>query len=124
MSILVVEDDRMIRAALVRVLLQTGHAVLEAANGAEALTCLRTARPRPSLILLDLMMPVMDGVQFRQAQLADPALAAIPVVVLSAVSQTEAQATELRAAAVLLKPVDVVDLLDTVARVMGLHDAG
>ncbi len=124
MSILVVEDDELIRAALARVLARTGHAVLEAADGAEALACLRAARPLPSLILLDLVMPVMDGVTFRRAQLADPELAAVPVVVLTAASQTEAEAAELRAAAMLLKPVDITDLLDAVARALGPHADG
>ncbi|HEU4328146.1 MAG TPA: response regulator [Roseiflexaceae bacterium] len=124
MSILVVEDDAMIRAALARVLAKTGHTVLEAADGAKALECLRTVQPRPSLILLDLVMPVMDGVQFRRAQLADPDLACIPVVVLTAASQTEAETAELRAVAVLIKPIEMVDLLGAVAQVIGPHTAG
>jgi two-component system, chemotaxis family, chemotaxis protein CheY len=64
------------------VLAERGYEVLEAANGNEAVTIARTRGP--SLILLDLMMPVMDGWEFLRLRTGDPALASIPVVVLTA----------------------------------------
>src|SRR5580765_7790969 len=82
-SILLVEDDFDMRDALIPILEYAGHHVVGAANGREALEQLR-AGPKPSLILLDLMMPVMNGTEFRAEQLRDPALASIPVVVVSA----------------------------------------
>jgi CheY-like chemotaxis protein len=81
--ILVVEDDPDTRAMLASILETIGHQVDTAANGQEALQHLH-GRFRPDLILLDLMMPVMDGWEFRQHQNQDPELAAIPVVLLSA----------------------------------------
>jgi CheY-like chemotaxis protein len=81
--ILVVDDDDDIRTALAEVLRDEGHEVRCAANGREALALLRSSAP-PCLVLLDLMMPVMNGWEFREQQLADPALAEIPVFVISA----------------------------------------
>jgi len=84
-SILVVDDDASIREALSDLLGDEGYRVTTATNGAEALTLLR--RPellRPCVILLDLMMPVMNGQEFYAEQQRDPALARIPIVVISA----------------------------------------
>src|SRR5689334_1568939 len=80
-SILLVEDDYDTRGALVLLIEHLGMEVVEALNGREALDRLRGGF-RPCLVLLDMAMPDMDGVEFRRAQLADPALAAIPVAVL------------------------------------------
>src|ERR1043166_6147962 len=79
--ILVVEDDPDVREALVLLLEREGYAVTSVNNGQEALEQLR-ATPS-ALILLDLMLPVMDGFEFRVHQLQDPALARVPVIVLS-----------------------------------------
>src|SRR5437879_6509382 len=95
-TILVVEDDTATRDALSLILEAEGFGVMGAANGQEALDQLRGSR-RPDLILLDLMMPVMDGWQFRRAQAQDPALSAIPVVVLSADGNVHQKAASLRA---------------------------
>ena len=117
MRVLVVEDDRAIRSGLADLLTDEGYAALEAANGAEALALLRGAAEMPHVILLDLMMPVMDGAAFRQHQRNDPALAAIPVVVLSAVGRAQQRAaTALGAAAVLPKPPRIDDLLELLRR--------
>ena len=83
-TVLVVEDDLDIRQALMEILDEHGFAALGARDGAEALDLLSRATELPCLILLDLMMPVMDGASFREAQRKDPRLASIPVVVLSA----------------------------------------
>jgi CheY-like chemotaxis protein len=81
--VLVVDDDLDIRECLREVLHEAGFAVAEAWNGSEALTYLR-ANPPPAVILLDLFMPVMDGWELERRLQADPALARIPLFVLTA----------------------------------------
>jgi CheY-like chemotaxis protein len=82
-TVLVVDDDADIRSAIQEYLQDEGFTVVPAADGADALNTLRTA-VRPDVILLDILMPGMDGWDFRAAQLADPALQEIPVIVISA----------------------------------------
>ncbi|HEY3109037.1 MAG TPA: response regulator, partial [Chloroflexota bacterium] len=82
-TILVVEDDDDIRDSLTTLLIVSGFRVLSARNGREALAVLNECE-RPAVILLDLMMPEMDGWSFRAAQLRDPETAEIPVIVLTA----------------------------------------
>jgi CheY-like chemotaxis protein len=83
-AVLLVEDDLDLRDAMADVLVDAGFRVAVAGNGVEALTYLRSTSERPAVIVLDLMMPVMDGWEFRAEQLGDPALKEIPVIVLSA----------------------------------------
>ncbi len=103
MSVLVVEDDEGVRTALVDLLREEGYETVEAENGATALERLRRG-PLPSLILLDLMMPGMDGVEFRARQLEEPRLSRIPVIVLSARPDVADCARRLRADDFLPKP--------------------
>lgn len=110
-GVLVVEDDRDIRGLLADVLTEEGYGVRDAANGHEALQAL--AEWRPCLILFDLMMPVMDGIAFLARQRADPELARIPVVVVTARGNLLRDAP-LQAAAVLPKPFAIDELLETV----------
>jgi CheY-like chemotaxis protein len=84
LDILLVDDDDELRRAMIDLLASDDYSAVGVPNGVEALAWLRSAERPPRLILLDLMMPVMDGWQFRKEQLADPALASIPVAVLSA----------------------------------------
>src|SRR5262245_41874314 len=99
--VLIVDDDQDIRDTLGGVLTEEGYRVVGAANGQEALDYLKDGE-RPCLILLDLMMPVMDGWQFLKQQGMSPSLAEIPVVVITAAG---AQRTaQLKASAVLAKP--------------------
>ena len=114
-TILVVEDDADIRSALCAILEDEGYRVACAADGQEALGALR-AGLRPSVILLDLMMPVMDGPDFRAAQLRDPRLAAIPIVVLTADGRFEQAAKALGAAAAFAKPFELKVLLRALER--------
>jgi CheY-like chemotaxis protein len=87
--ILVVDDDRDIREALCILLSAEGYRAVSAANGEEALSYL-SSRELPSLILLDLMMPIMDGWEFRRRQKHDARLSDIPVVAITAAgNQTE-----------------------------------
>src|SRR5690349_24594897 len=83
-KVYVVEDYSDLRHTIGEALEAQGYAVVSAANGAEALEALRRDDARPCLILLDLMMPVMNGYECRKEQRADPELAGIPVVVIPA----------------------------------------
>jgi CheY-like chemotaxis protein len=114
-TILIVEDDAGTREALSMILSAQGFTVVGAANGQEALGLLR-GDVRPDLILLDLMMPIMDGWQFRREQVKDPALALIPVVVLSADGNVRQKAASLHSADYLQKPVDPENLLEVIRR--------
>jgi CheY-like chemotaxis protein len=113
--VLVVDDDAEIRQVLTQCLELDGYHVSLACNGQEALEFLK-AGPVPDMILLDLMMPVMDGRHFRVEQRKDPALAAIPTVILSAEPQTRHWALLMGAAGYLEKPVGLESLLATVAQ--------
>jgi two-component system cell cycle sensor histidine kinase/response regulator CckA len=114
-TLLLVEDDSDIREALSGLLAMEGFIVIGLPNGREALDWLRKS-PRPELILLDLMMPVMDGWQFRVAQKEDPELAIIPVIAVSADSTAKAAAID--AEAYLKKPVDYDTLVETIDRLL------
>jgi signal transduction histidine kinase len=114
-TLLVVEDDADIREALDGLLSMEGFRVAGCSNGREALDWLR-ASPKPDVILLDLMMPVMDGWQFRVAQKEDPELSTIPVLALSA--DATAKAAAIDADAYLRKPVDYETLIDTIDRLL------
>jgi CheY-like chemotaxis protein len=81
--VMVVDDDDDIRETLVSLLEDEGYEVAAFPTGRDALDALQGGLG-PQVILLDLMMPVMDGAEFRRAQLADPALASIPVVLITA----------------------------------------
>ncbi|HEV8631583.1 MAG TPA: response regulator [Thermoanaerobaculia bacterium] len=112
-TILLVEDDHGAREALSDILREEGFRVETATNGQEALDYLRSA-PRPCLILLDLVMPVMDGWEFRERQLQEDRLAGIPVLVLTATAGEGVR--ELSPGDVLRKPVDFSTLLARVER--------
>src|SRR3984893_2598033 len=111
-SILVVDDDRGAMEALSDILEYEGYRVQRAQNGLQALEYLQKMRPGPNLIILDLLMPVMDGWEFRMRQKDDPELAKVPVLVVTAI----AAIAGIDAVAVLHKPIDVDALLRTVAR--------
>jgi CheY-like chemotaxis protein len=113
--ILIVEDDSDLRDALSEVLRDEGYSVAMAADGREALDRLRRQR-RPSLILLDLTMPVMNGWQFRAEQRQDPALSGIPVVVLSAGDHLAEQMVPLEIADYIRKPIKLDHLLRMIER--------
>lgn len=115
--ILLVEDDEALRGVLAEVLADEGYDVLCASNGKEALD--RLARSHADLILLDLVMPVMDGWAFRDAQRLDAHLANIPTVVLSASYPPDsARIRALEAEEVLSKPVSMEHLILALRRVL------
>jgi CheY-like chemotaxis protein len=108
-SVLVVEDEPELRE-LLRVALKTdGYEVATVANGRDALTHLRTTADTCSIVL-DLSLPVMDGRQFRAAQLRDRSLAWIPVVVISGAVDASRDARDIGARSFVRKPVDVDEL--------------
>lgn len=109
--ILIVEDEFAIREALTEFLEEEGYTVAGTANGQEALEYLQEADPSPTVILLDLMMPVMNGQQFVAEQQRNPALAKIPVILLSAASDAHARLTSKHVAGYLDKPVRLVEVL-------------
>jgi CheY-like chemotaxis protein len=114
-EVMLVEDDPDANAALECLLRAHHFEVVVAFDGQQALERLR-AGPRPSVILLDVMMPRMDGHAFRAAQRADPAFAAIPVIVFSGGYDVRSIAEQLGARTYLTKPVDAQRLLDAVRR--------
>ena len=113
--VLVVDDDAGIRDSLADVLRDEGYQVVTAVDGQDALSKLRTHRPTPCLILLDLMMPVMSGPQFYAEQQRDPALASIPVVIISADVNVKEKAASL-GGKYISKPVEIEKVLDVVVR--------
>jgi CheY-like chemotaxis protein len=117
---MVVEDDYAIRETLRELLEEEGYRVVQASNGAEALSRLRSART-PKLILLDLMMPVMDGWEFRRALAEDAELSRIPVVVISADHALDRKVSTLRVNGWLPKPFHLDQLLQTIERVSAVQ---
>jgi CheY-like chemotaxis protein len=114
--IAVVEDEEMIRETIVEFLGDQGYEAFGAVHGRDALDKLTNGERRPCLILLDLMMPVMDGWAFRAQQLQTPGLTDIPVVVFSAYPDANKTASELGAVDYLPKPVNLTRLLDVIER--------
>jgi CheY-like chemotaxis protein len=108
--VLVVDDEREIREVMVEVLRDEGYEVFSAADGLEGLERLREALP--NLVLLDLMMPGMNGWQFRAKQLEQPELARIPVIVVSALGTDGSLGVQ----GAIEKPFDLSLLLSEVKR--------
>jgi CheY-like chemotaxis protein len=113
--ILLVDDDPSIQGAISMLLQREGFTVACAGNGQQALDLLSTSQ-RPALILLDMLMPVMNGLEFRIAMQQDRRLAGIPVVVLSATPGAEEHPNLPPPQAVMPKPFDIDQLLDVVER--------
>jgi CheY-like chemotaxis protein len=115
--VLIVDDEPLVRMARERALVDVGCYVDTAPHGLAALQCMR--RRRPDLVLLDLQMPVMDGYQFRAAQLSDPVIADVPVIVVSATPGRDI-VERIRPLAVLSKPTPYRQLVDAVRRHLGI----
>ena len=113
--VLLVEDDLDIAEAILDVLMDEGYEVAHATNGREALDLLQS-EPEPSVILLDLMMPEMDGPQFRAVQMRDPRLSKIPVVVLSADRMIAEKARALGVWGFVVKPLEPAQLVSIIER--------
>ena len=118
-AILIVDDDNDVRSALSEMLEEEGFTVEGAPNGREALARLRGGTIHPAVILLDLMMPGMDGWDFRSEQLRDPRLARVPVVVVSASGfSQESIRTQFRPAAYVEKPIERSALLGVIRKLV------
>lgn len=113
--VLLVEDDLDIAEAILDVLMDEGYEVAHATNGREAMDLLLT-QPAPAVILLDLMMPEMDGPQFRAAQLNDAKLSKIPIVVISADRMIAEKARALGAWGFVVKPLQPEQLVSVIER--------
>ena len=109
--VLVVDDDADVRSSFLFLLQSEGYTTLEAANGREALEVLHR-HGRPCLILLDLLMPIMDGIEFLTAMRSDEELARVPVVIISAASTAKPP----KDVPLLQKPVSLEVLIDHVER--------
>jgi CheY-like chemotaxis protein len=112
--VLLVEDDRDIREALAETLEDEGFNVITASNGLEALKVIRGLPTHPAVVLLDLMMPVLDGYGFLAERRKDAALASIPVAVVTASQGVDRRQVD-AGTAIIPKPIDVprlVSLLD------------
>ena len=115
--ILIVEDAEDISATMTELLTAEGYSVASASTGRRALEYLRTAPELPSLILLDLMMPDMDGAAFRAEQQKDQKLANIPVVLMTAAGDAAKSVAALGAQGLLKKPFKDIDtILASVSR--------
>jgi CheY-like chemotaxis protein len=112
--VLVVDDDPAIRGLVADALRGEGYAVDLAAHGREALDAMRARRP--ATIVLDLMMPVMDGFSFIEACHKERLCVDVPIVVISAVKDALARIGEMPVHACIAKPFDLDDLVRTVAR--------
>jgi len=114
--IVIVEDDSDVREALEEVLNEEGYQTRGFADGEEALAVMAAMAVPPQLILLDLMMPKMNGWQFRQAQQRVPEVQFIPTVILSADANVSENLQALGAAGYLRKPIHIQTLLELVER--------
>ncbi|HEX8791167.1 MAG TPA: response regulator [Polyangiaceae bacterium] len=116
-TILLVDDDLDLREAAAEALEDAGYSVVRADDGRRALDEMTRGGLRPDLILLDMMMPNLDGWGFRVAQKQVPDIARIPVVALTAYALTEDERDQLDAAAILRKPVALEELMQAVESV-------
>lgn len=114
--VVVIEDDADVATTMAEVLHDEGYGVITTPNGREALDVLRALPAPPGLILLDLMMPEMNGWEFREAQIRDESLATIPVVIMTAHADRFDRDELHRPSALLRKPLSTDVLIDTVGR--------
>lgn len=118
--VLIVEDSKELQYLLGYLFKGEGFTFTQAFNGEEALKALRSMPRPPAFILLDIMMPVMDGIVFRQEQRKDPALADIPVVMMTADAEPAEKARQLGVEHFFKKPIHDVDRLMEVATQLSL----
>jgi PAS domain S-box-containing protein len=118
-TVLIVDDELDTRALLTDVLNAEGYDVVTAGDGAQALECLRTMTTLPHLILLDLVMPTMDGWQFLEKRALDRRLAGIPVVLISGQIDARETVRLLGLTSYIEKPIDIASIREALARV---HD--
>lgn len=110
--VLVIDDEKLVRDTIGEFLEDEGYGVLFASDGAAAFEILSSALPKPALIILDLKMPNVDGVRFREQQALDPDLASVPVIVVTA-----DRSANVSGAAVLRKPLHIAQLANAIEKV-------
>ena len=115
-TILIVEDDLDIAKSLAELFADEGYTAVVAENGRSALDYLLRADELPCLILLDIMMPVMDGVEFAAELKKSPRLGGIRLVVMTADARIDVRRNQICAEAFIRKPLDIVAMLSTVQR--------
>lgn len=115
-KLLIIDDTLEMHSLLRTLLTEEGYVVHCVSNGQAALRYLRSVEELPGLIFLDLMMPIMDGYEFREAQLSDPRLANTPVVIITADGQIQSKKDKIHAVDSLKKPIDVDIMLQVIAR--------
>src|SRR5580704_10126282 len=108
--VMLVEDDEAARESLTELLEETGYSVLQADNGSAAWQLLEEVKGRCDIIVLDLMMPTMNGWDFRRKQRGDSRFAGIPVLLMSSGAHIASVSAELEAADYMSKPVEIADL--------------
>jgi len=112
--VLIVEDDPSTAAALADIIRLAGHEPVVAENGQKALDILNAGEVEICLVVLDLMMPVMDGWELRKRMVADPRLASLPVIVVTADANARKRAEQAQAVQFLTKPIEPSVLLETI----------
>jgi CheY-like chemotaxis protein len=117
-TILVVDDEPLIAMALEATLDDAGYSIVTAANGRQGLERL-SETPRPDLVLLDMMMPVMTGPAMLAAMAAHPELDGIPVIVLSSLPERAIRDRTTNVARILQKPYTAQEVLEAIATVLG-----
>jgi len=115
--VLIVDDELELRSSIAEFLRDEGFSVREASHGQDALNMLRSQVEMPCLILLDYMMPILDGAGFRKIQLEDPSISSIPVVLMSAGRFSDDIVKGLSLHAIVNKPID----LDVLIGIVGQH---
>ena len=118
-KLMIVEDSMDIQLILKDLFTGEGYDVACASNGQEALDLLKSLEDLPQLILLDLMMPVMDGFQFRDEQTKDSRFSKIPVFIMSADTNIQTKKIKTAATQAFKKPVDIDQLLEATRRHYG-----
>jgi CheY-like chemotaxis protein len=113
-TILLVEDDFVLRTSLAELLIKQGYLVECAAHGMEAFQRLNTGAPKPFLIVLDMMMPYMDGREFHNLKREDPAVADVPIIVITANGEYAAQLARSDVRQTFYKPVNTARLLKSI----------
>jgi len=116
--VLLVDDDRLVKDLMQHALKNIGYEVISADDGLEALEILQ--QKKPDLILLDVQMPRMDGYTFIMKKTADPAIAHIPVIVLTSLGKTEPLFKRHGIKAYLVKPINTHDLMEKVQSIIPL----
>ena len=115
-EILIIEDDTEIRNTMIDFLEDEGFVVKAAENGAHGISILEASSVLPGLIFLDIMMPVMDGVEFRSAQLKDVNFSKIPTIIFSADGRVNQKVDTTGIVEVLKKPVELDDIISLANR--------